>query len=110
MELHSVPAAKPELIPAQALTGRFGVALGILIANTKPVSQSPSAANENPHASPLFRCTSALSFICISLERRRSPGHRSRGISSASTAPAKEGDRDPESPPGLREMGEVVCL
>jgi hypothetical protein len=43
-----------------------------------------------------------------SMERRRSPGHRGRGISSASTTPPKEGDRDPESPPRLREMGEVV--
>src|ERR1035438_1358671 len=32
-----------------------------------------------------------------------SKGHRNRGISSASTSPPKEGDRYPESPPGLCE-------
>ncbi len=32
--------------------------------------------------------------------------HRSRGISSASTHPPEDGDRDPESPPGLCEKWE----
>src|ERR1035441_9348555 len=74
------------------------------------IAQTPAAAYDFPGEQtgddPLHLHGTVFFPNRTSLERSRSSGHRSRGISSASTTPAKEGGRDPASPSGLREKWE----